>query len=89
MLSLNVLIIMAVCYVAGATRVCPSACLYWHDRELSNVGPALAEIVCYHNMTCYHPADTPTDEPCLGRWKRCLRADDEESATTEVGALRL
>ena len=63
-----------VCYVTHATRACPFACDEWNRLEKGTVGPALGETVCYHNATCYHPEN---EEHCPSRWKRCMRADDE------------
>lgn len=65
------LLVLAGLSVMSEFYVCPRPCYAWKDAEV--VGPAIAETVCYHNTTCFHPV-----HKCPNGYRRCLRADDEE-----------
>jgi hypothetical protein len=69
MLQLAALMVCLI--VMNEIHVCPRPCYTWEDPIV--VGPAIAETVCYNNMTCFHPINK-----CPNGYKRCLRADDEE-----------
>ena len=46
-----------VAHAQTSWRVCKQSCLTWVESE--SIGPAIAEPVCYRNMTCFHKRERP------------------------------